>query len=86
MRVALLIDSPPDAPFHRATIEALEHAAASVGANLDLAVHSTDAVPPEVATAVDGVVIGPGSPYRDHTAVWSVVRSARERGVPLVAT
>ena len=36
--------------------------------------------------AVDGVFIGPGSPYDDETAVWEIVGNARQRGVPLVGT
>jgi CTP synthase (UTP-ammonia lyase) len=84
MRVALLIDSPPTAPYHVATVDALGHAAAGLGRALDLRVLRTD----DAASALDaeGIVIGPGSPYRDELAVWDVVRSARERGVPLVGT
>jgi CTP synthase (UTP-ammonia lyase) len=41
---------------------------------------------PDVATAYTGLVIGPGSPYRDAEAVLDAIRSARERGVPLVGT
>jgi hypothetical protein len=32
------------------------------------------------------VVVGPGSPYRNPDGVHDVVRTARERGVPLVGT
>ena len=87
MRVALLIELPPDAAYHRATVEALRHATDALGHELDLGVHTTDALTFDAdLDGVDGVVIGPGSPYRDETAAWSVVRSARERGVPLVGT
>jgi CTP synthase (UTP-ammonia lyase) len=87
VRVALLSDYPPEAPYRRATIDALHHAADAVGIPLDLGVHATDSLPFEADLAgVDGVVVGPGSPYRDDQAVWSVIRSARERGVPLVGT
>ena len=87
MRVALLIDLPPDATYHRATVEALHHAADALEIDLDLGVHRTDALPFGAdLDGIDGVVIGPGSPYRDEAAAWSVVRSARERGVPLVGT
>ena len=87
MHVALLIDSPPSAPYHRATVEALHHAATTVDRQLDLDVLHTDALPFGADLAgLDGVVIGPGSPYRDAVAVETVIRSARERGVPLVGT
>lgn len=87
MRVALLIDSAPTAPYHLATVAAINHAADAIGHALDLGVHRTDAnaIPPDLRS-LDGIVVGPGSPYRDERAVWDVVRSARERGVPLVGT
>ena len=34
----------------------------------------------------DGVVIGPGTPYREPHAAERAITAARERGVPLVAT
>lgn len=87
MRVAVLIDLPPAAPFHRATLAALGHAAAALGHHLDLEVHTTDALFSEDDLGkAHGVVIGRGSPYRDEAVVHSVVRLARERGVPLVGT
>ncbi len=87
MRVVLVIDLPPVAPYHRATVDALGHAASAIAAPLDLRVLQSDAADLAAARdAADGVVIGPGSPYRDEAAVWDVVRSARERGVPLVGT
>lgn len=35
---------------------------------------------------LDGVWIGPGSPYRDDEAVLGAIRTAREQGIPLVGT
>ena len=32
------------------------------------------------------VVVGPGSPYRNRDGVLAVIRSAREKGIPLVGT
>lgn len=87
MRIALLIDSPPDARYHVATVEAIDHAAQALGVPVDLRVTRTDSTAlPADLRSIDGVVIGPGSPYRDEQAVWDAVRSARERGVPLVGT
>ncbi len=64
MRVLLVIDLPPAARYHRATVEALGHAAAALGAPLDLRVVASDAADlGEVRDGVEGVVIGPGSPY-----------------------
>jgi CTP synthase (UTP-ammonia lyase) len=86
MRVGLLIDSPADARYHVATVEALRHAADALGCDMDLRVHRTNAIPANGVGAFDGVVIGPGSPYLDESAVWDIIRGARERGVPLVGT
>jgi len=87
VRIALLIDSPPNARYHVATIEAIDHAATALGSTVDLRVIRTDSssLLDEVRSSA-GVVIGPGSPYRDELAVWDTVRSARERGAPLVGT
>ena len=35
---------------------------------------------------LDGFLVAPASPYRDTSAVLEVIRSARERGVPLLGT
>ena len=87
MRVAVLLDSPPTARFHRATLAAIEHAASAAGRAVRATAVTTDA-PDLRATvdAADGVVVGPGSPYRDELAVWDVIGTARARGLPLVGT
>lgn len=87
MRVAVLLDSPPTARFHQATLEAIEHAAAMVGRAVRARAITTDASDlRHTVDAADGVVVGPGSPYRDELAVWEVIGTARARGVPLVGT
>jgi CTP synthase (UTP-ammonia lyase) len=87
MRIAVLIDLPSEARYHRATLAALEHAAFALGLAMDLRVRGTAEVDSEdVLCDADGVVIGPGSPYRDEPTVWSIIRGARQRGVPLVGT
>jgi CTP synthase (UTP-ammonia lyase) len=87
VRVLLLIDQPASAPYHQATVDAINHAARAGGTAVELQVSHTDqAAWAEDLRGIDGVVIGPGSPYRDEAAVWAVVRSAREHGVPLVGT
>ena len=80
--ITVLMDLPPEQAYHRATVAALEHAADALGAAVDVHVVTTDAI----GALGDGVVIGPGSPYRDPMAVESVIRQARERGLPLVGT
>ncbi|HYM96673.1 MAG TPA: hypothetical protein VET26_05200 [Candidatus Sulfotelmatobacter sp.] len=86
--VTVLMDLPPDHRFHLATLAAVQHAAAARGAALLIRVVSTDSIsdPAQVATESSGLVIGPGSPYREPEFAHSLVREARERGIPLVGT
>jgi len=86
MRIVVLMDLPPRAPYHTATVAAIEHAAAVLDVGPDVQVLGSDAAAGDTFENADGIVIGPGSPYRDERAVWDTVRSARERGVPLVGT
>ena len=82
--ITVLIDLPAADPSHRATVTALGHAVEASGRPIELRLVGTGAV--VVDDLGDGVVIGPGSPYRDPAAAEAVIRSARERGVPLVGT
>jgi CTP synthase (UTP-ammonia lyase) len=86
--VTVLIDSPADHRFHRATLAALGHASEHRRIPIDVRVVPTDAIgdASEVAAASSAVIIGPGSPYRDPDAAHEVVRQARERNIPLVGT
>jgi CTP synthase (UTP-ammonia lyase) len=86
MHIVVLMDLPPRARYYTATVDALEHAAAMFDGSADVQVLGTDAPVLDAVQNADGIVIGPGSPYRDEYAVWDTVRSARERGVPLVGT
>jgi hypothetical protein len=80
--VTLLIDLPPTDPSHRSTVDAVDHAIAAVGGDVSTAVTRTDAI----ERLGDGVVIGPGSPYRDPRAAESVIEACRRDGIPLVGT
>lgn len=86
LTVAVLMDLPHDHAYHRATLAALEHAAAA-GSQMRSVVVATDTIRGRAADSLgDAIVIGPGSPYRDADAVIDAIASARERGVPLVGT
>lgn len=80
--VSLLMDLPPRQRFHLATVDAIRHAADHLGVDVRVDVVHTD----RVDWLGHGVVIGPGSPYRDPAAAEDVIRMARTRGIPLVAT
>lgn len=84
-RITLLIDLSRDARYYDATVEALRHAIDTAGVECAIDVVRTDQIGDPSAIG-DGVVIGPGSPYRDPSAAEAVIRHARERGVPLVGT
>ncbi len=80
--VSVLMDLPDSDPSHRFTLDAVAHAIDDAGTDVRVAVVTTDAVGP----LGDGIVIGPGSPYRDPRAAEDVIEDARKRGVPLVGT
>jgi CTP synthase (UTP-ammonia lyase) len=86
--VNLLIDVPPDQPYHAATVAALGHASEHTATPIEIRVVQTHRIGDPVLLTAPGsaVVVGPGSPYRHPEAVHAVVRAARERGVPLVGT
>jgi len=86
--VNVLIDLPADHRYHRATVEALRHAADYRRIPIDVRVVPTDAIRhvSQIAAAGSALIIGPGSPYRDPEAVHEVIRKARERNIPLVGT
>lgn len=83
-RIVVLIDLPPSQRYHRATLAALAHAAVRLGVTPEVDVQPSDALDP--SSLGDGVVIGPGTPYRQPEVAHEAIRTARERGVPLVAT
>jgi CTP synthase (UTP-ammonia lyase) len=80
--ITVLMDLPEQDASFRFTVDALEHAVAASSADVSVHITHTDAI----ATLGHGVVIGPGSPYRDAAAAEDVIRAAREKGIPLVGT
>ena len=85
--IAVLMDLAPEHRYHTATLSALRHASDSLGAGIDVRVVTTDTIDRRlVADPVAAVVVGPGSPYRNPESVHDVVRSAREKGIPVVGT
>ena len=86
--ITVLMDIPADHRFHLATLSALEHAAVARALPIDVRVVPTDTIHDAAGVACDssGIVIGPGSPYRNPEGALAMVREARERKVPLVGT
>jgi CTP synthase (UTP-ammonia lyase) len=85
--ITLLIDTPPEERFHAATIAAIDHASKRLNLPVVVRVVPTDTI--DRALIEDpgaAVVVGPGSPYRNPDGALEVIRSAREKGIPLVGT
>ena len=88
IRVDVVFDVPETlGEYHHRTLDAVTHAAGSLGVETDLRVVRTTQVDDRYPRRLpDAVVIGPGTPYEQPQAAEEVIRSARERGVPLVGT
>jgi CTP synthase (UTP-ammonia lyase) len=72
-------------PTHRFTNKALAHAGCEYAwVPTDEIGRSSTPVP--LLGRFGGLLIAPGSPYRDMEGAIAAVRYARERGVPLVGT
>jgi CTP synthase (UTP-ammonia lyase) len=85
--VNVLIDLPSTAGYRVATLDAIAHADRHLDTGLAVRVIPTAQIDTKlIADPGAGVVVGPGTPYDNPEAVHDVIRSARERGVPLVGT
>ncbi len=85
--ITVLMDLPATQAYRVATLEALAHAEAHVGAGVRVQVVPTAAIDGHlISDPGDGVMVGPGSPYDNPEGVLEVIRTARQRGVPLVGT
>jgi CTP synthase (UTP-ammonia lyase) len=74
---------------HRATTDALQHAAASLAAPASVSWLGTEGLARHGAGALarfDGLVVAPGSPYASAAGAFAAIRYARERDVPLLGT
>ena len=82
-----VLDSPPTARYHVATVEALRHVINHAHADIEIQVARTPGIDSAfLASPGDAVLIGPGSPYDEPFAAEELIRTAREQGLPLVAT
>ena len=80
--VTVLIDLPPDDPAYSFTVEGLGHALTARASGIELVVTRTD----EIGELGRGVVVAPGSPYRDAKAAEHVIESCRLDGTPLLGS
>ena len=83
----VVLDSPPGARYHVATVEALRHAIDHANADIEIRVVRTPGIDSAfLASPGDAVLLGPGSPYDEPFAAEELIRTAREQGLPPVAT
>ncbi|MFN8223138.1 MAG: hypothetical protein U0R50_07860 [Gaiellales bacterium] len=80
--VTVLIDLPAGDPAYAFTLAGLGHALAARGLDVAPAFTRTD----EIGELGRGVVVAPGSPYRDPAAAEAVIERCRLDGTPLLGT
>ncbi len=88
LRVDVVFDVPAEmTDYFQPTLDAVEHAAAGLELDAEVRVVRTDTIDDRYFDELpDAVVIGPGSPYIEPDAAERVIRTAREKGLPLVGT
>ena len=87
VRVDVVFDVSEQSPYHRPTLDAVQHAASALGIDAAISVVRTATIDDAYFDDLpDAVVIGPGTPYTSPPAAERVIATAREREVPLVGT
>ncbi|MEO1062040.1 MAG: hypothetical protein AAFZ07_11520 [Actinomycetota bacterium] len=87
VRIDVVFDASSGSPYRAPTLRAVTDAAAHLGVHVTVDVVPTVTVDDRYLAALpDAVVIGPGTPYDAPDRAEEVIRTARERGVPLVGT
>ncbi|HXN01921.1 MAG TPA: hypothetical protein VN973_08545 [Candidatus Dormibacteraeota bacterium] len=85
--ITVLIDLAPDHAYYVATLAALDHASRSLNTAVEVRIVPTDTITSQlIGNPGAAVVVGPGSPYRNREGALDIIRSAREKGIPLVGT
>jgi CTP synthase (UTP-ammonia lyase) len=90
VRVGIIGDFDPKSAYHRATNEALVHAADSLGVGVDTVWVATPSIEQgrarEVLTGFDALWCAPGSPYASMSGALRGIQFARAAGVPYLGT
>ncbi|MDA0635605.1 hypothetical protein OUY22_19475 [Nonomuraea sp. MCN248] len=88
LRVAVIGDRDPAFPPHVATDDALRHAAAHLGVEVDVRWQATEPLESDLTEvrAADVLWCAPGSPYRSLRGALAALRHGRERHVPTLGT
>jgi CTP synthase (UTP-ammonia lyase) len=85
-KLVILGEHNPAWETHQATDAAIAHAQEALGVALDVAWVSTEEFGPRVLDDVAGLWVATGLPYKNRGRALDVVQTARERGVPCLAT
>lgn len=89
IRIAIVGDHDASRPTHRATNEALRHAASALSARIEASWLPTSSLGELEAAELArfaGFFVAPGSPYRSLDGALRAIRRARETGRPLLGT
>ena len=89
IQIGIIGDYNADYLPHRATDEALTHAADALLLNIQVSWLPTESLTEDGQkglSAYDGLWCAPGSPYRHLSGALQGIRFARERGVPFLGT
>jgi len=84
MTIAVVGDYGAERPTHKATQKALEHAVQPPLRFEWLATETAAEMDESELASYAGLLISPGSPYRNMDGALKAIRVARERGVPLL--
>ena len=84
LRIGIIGDLDPSRPSHRATNEALAHAAGALSVALEIRWLPTPSLEQESGESMlwryDALWCAPGSPYQSMAGALRAIRFARERG------
>jgi len=86
VRILIVGEFDPTFAPHRKTDEALSHSSRLIGSPIEGCWISTADIASERLCEADGLVVAPGSPYRNMEGALAAIRFAREGGIPLLAT
>ncbi|MEU7746474.1 hypothetical protein [Nonomuraea sp. NPDC049158] len=86
--VAVVGDFDPTFPTHTATNDALRHASAELGIEIEVQWQATEPLEQDLSAvhAADALLCAPGSPYRSLNGAVAALRHGREQGVPTLGT
>jgi CTP synthase (UTP-ammonia lyase) len=90
VRIGVVGDYNPANETHVSTTTALMHAAATIGAAAEVTWISTEEINAgddlQARLGYDGLIIAPGSPYRNLDGALAAIEHARLRRIPLLGT